>query len=395
MKKETRILDAGRRPVLSEGAVNPPVWRASTVLHPTLAALEHAIHTPFEGLRYGRFGTPTVYALEEAIAEIEGGARTIATCSGLAAITGTLTALLQAGDHLLVTDAVYQPTRTFCDTVLARLGITTTYFDPVLGPEGLRALLGPATRLVFLESPGSLTFEMSDIPALTAAAHGADALVAIDNTWGVLSFQPFRHGVDISIQACTKYIVGHADAMLGAVTVSDLDLWHRLKTGFAAFGACPGSEEAALGLRGLRTLAVRLARHGETAKRLTEWLAARPEVARVLYPAHPGDPGFDLWRRDFSGACGLFGVILKPVERPGLEAMLNGFRHFKLGFSWGGFESLVIPAWGGAVKRTATRWTPEGPALRFHAGLEAADDLIADLEDGFSRLSSLDINGPA
>ena len=386
MDKPTRLLHAGRHPERYHGAVNVPVFRASTILHPSIAAMEASSHTPFEGVRYGRFGTPTTFALEEAVAALEGGTHCVATSSGLAAITGTLMALLQAGDHLLMTDSAYAPTRNFCDSILARLGIETTYYDPCLG-AGIAALIRPETRLIFTESPGSLTFEVQDLPAITAAAHAAGALVAIDNTWGVLHFQPFTKGVDISIQAATKYIVGHADAMLGTITTADQALWHRIKSSAAAFGHSAGTEEMYLGLRGLRTLPVRLAQHGATALELTRWLESRPEVARVLYPPLPSDPGHALWARDFSGGCGLFGVVLHPVGKAAIEAMLDGYHHFKLGYSWGGFESLVIPTTGGAIRRTATTWAPEGPSLRFHAGLESAADLRADLEEGFARLA--------
>ncbi len=386
MKKETRILHAGRHPEQFHGAVNPPVYHASTILHPSVAAMEKSGKTPFVGVRYGRYGTPTTFALEEAVAELEGGARAVATSSGLAAITGALMAFLKAGDHVLMTDGAYFPTRKFCDSVLAGLGIETTYYDPLIG-AGIAALMRPNTRVVFTESPGSLTFEIQDIPAIAAAAHAGGAVVMIDNTWGVLNFQPFTKGVDVSIQAATKYIVGHADAMLGTITVADPDLWLRIKTSVAAFGHSPGSEEMYLGLRGLRTLPVRLKRHAATALALAKWLEARPEVDRVLYPPLPSDPGHALWQRDFDGACGLFGVILKPVAKNALDAMLDGYDHFKLGFSWGGFESLVIPTTGHAVVRTATDWSPAGPSLRFHAGLEDVDDLLADLEKGFERLA--------
>jgi len=387
MDKPTRLLHAGRHPERYHGAVNVPVFRASTILHSSIAAMEASSHTPFEGVRYGRFGTPTTFALEEAVAALEGGTHCVATSSGLAAITGTLMALLQAGDHLLMTDSAYAPTRNFCDHVLARLGIETTYYDPCLG-AGIAALIRPETRLIFTESPGSLTFEVQDLPAITAAAHAAGALVAIDNTWGVFHFQPFTKGVDISIQAATKYIVGHADAMLGTITTADKALWHRIKSSAAAFGHSAGTEEMYLGLRGLRTLPVRLAQHGATALELTRWLESRPEVARVLYPPLPSDPGHAVWARDFSGGCGLFGVILHPVGKAAIDAMLDGYQHFKLGYSWGGFESLVIPTTGGAIRRTATPWAPEGPSLRFHAGLESAADLRADLEQGFVRLAA-------
>ena len=385
MKKDSLIVHAGRHPERQHGAVNPPVYHASTILHSSVAAMESSGKTPFEGVRYGRFGTPTTHAFEEAMAAVEGGHRTVATSSGLAAITGALLAYLKAGDHLLMVDSTYFPTRKFCDTALADLGIETTYYDPLIG-GAIAALMRPNTRVVFAESPGSLTFEVQDIAALAAAAHAGGAVLMLDNTWGVLNFQPFAHGVDLSIQACTKYVVGHADAMLGAITVADPESWLRVKSSVAAFGHSPGAEELFLGLRGLRTLGVRLRRHAETALVLCRWLQARPEVDRVLYPALADDPGHALWRRDFAGACGLFGVILKPHGKAAVDAMLDGYAHFGLGYSWGGFESLVIPTSGHAIVRTATAWTPAGPSLRFHAGLEDAADLIADLEAGFARL---------
>lgn len=385
MKKNSLIVHAGRHPERYHGAVNPPVYHASTILHASVAAMESSGKKPFDGVRYGRFGTPTTFAFEEAVAAVEGGARAIAMPSGLAAITGTLMALLRAGDHLLMVDTTYFPTRKFCDSVLSGLGIETTYYDPAVGAD-IAALMRPNTRLVFAESPGSLTFEIQDIPAIAAIAHAHGALVALDNTWGVLNFQPFAHGIDVSIQACTKYVVGHADAMLGSITVADEDLWLRIKTSVAAFGHSPGADEMFLGLRGLRTLGVRLKHHTETALKLTAWLRQRPEVAQVLYPPLPDDAHHDLWKRDFTGGCGLFGVILKPAAKAAVDAMLDGYRHFSLGFSWGGFESLVIPTSGHSIIRTATRWNPPGPSLRFHAGLEDADDLIADLDAGFTRL---------
>ncbi|MEW5727547.1 MAG: cystathionine beta-lyase [Pseudomonadota bacterium] len=386
MKKNTRLVHAGRHPEQQFGAVNPPVYRASTILHPSVEAMEKSGRTPFEGVRYGRYGTPTTFAFEEAMAEVEGGGRCVATSSGLAAITGALMAFLKVGDHLLMVDTAYFPTRKFCDSVLAGLGIETTYYDPTIG-AAIAGLIRPNTRVVFTESPGSLTFEVQDIPAIAEAAHAAGAVVMMDNTWGVLTFQPFAHGVDISIQACTKYVVGHSDAMLGAITCRDQELWLRVKTSVAVFGHSPGTEELFLGLRGIRTLPVRLRQHAEAAMALARWLEARPEVDRVLYPPLESDPGHDLWKRDFTGACGLFGVILKPVAKAQLDRMLDGYAHFKLGFSWGGYESLVIPTTGNAVIRTASPWAPAGPSLRYHAGLEDVDDLIEDLAKGFERLA--------
>ena len=385
MKKDSRILHAGRHPENFSGAVNPPVFHTSTILYPSVAAMEESSNHPFDGVRYGRFGTPTTFAFEEAMAEVEGGTRSIATSSGLAAITGTLMALLKTGDHLLMVDSAYFPTRRFCETVLSAFGVETTFYDPLIG-AGIQALIRPNTTVIYTESPGSLTFEVQDIPAIAQAAHANGVLVAMDNTWGVLNFQPFVHGVDVSIQACTKYVVGHADAMLGAITVADLGLWKRIKTSVAAFGHSPGADELYLGLRGLRTLSLRLKHHAQTALALTSWLQSRPEVSRILYPPLPGDSGHALWHRDFQGGCGLFGVILKPYPKPAIDALLDGLTHFKLGYSWGGFESLAIPTTGHAVIRTATTWAPEGPSLRFHAGLEDVQDLQNDLENGLLRL---------
>jgi cystathionine beta-lyase len=384
-KKDTVIVHAGRHPEDNHGAVNPPVYRVSTVLSDSMAELKRRNADKFQGMTYGRYGTPTTAALEEAVAAVEGGGQCIAVGSGLAAITATLTALLRSGDHLLMTDSAYFPTRNFCDTVLSGLGIETTYYDPRIG-GGIRALMRPTTRLVFTEAPGSLTFEMQDIPAIAEAAHGHGALVAMDNTWGLLTFQPFTKGVDVSIQAATKYIVGHSDAMLGTITTQDEALWRRIKTSCALFGYAAGSEETYLGLRGLRTLAVRLRHHFEAGLKVARWLEARPEVRRVLHPALPGDPGHDLWSRDFHGGCGLFGVELIPTSEAAVTHMLDGYRLFKLGYSWGGFESLVIPTTG-SIQRTAVPWTAAGPTLRYHVGLEDPDDLIQDLDDGLSRLA--------
>ncbi len=384
-KDDTLTVHAGRHPEQQFGAVNPPVYHVSTVTFPTVAALEAASKHPFEGVYYGRYGTPTTFALEEAVAALEGGSRTIATASGLAAICAALIAFTRSGDHVLVADSAYAPTRKFCDGVLRRYGVETSYFDPTIG-AGIESLMRPTTRMVFLESPGSLTFEVQDIPAIAEVAHRHDAVVALDNTWGTpLFFKPFDKGVDISVQAATKYIVGHADAMLGTLTTRDDGLWRRLKETVAAFGYSAGSDECYLALRGLRTLSARLERHQRTALHLAQWLETRDEVAQVLYPALPSHPGHALWARDFSGACGLFGVILKPAPKAAVDAMLDGMTLFAMGFSWGGFESLILDT-SHHVIRTAVPWSPGGPLLRLHAGLEDCGDLQADIEQGLARL---------
>jgi cysteine-S-conjugate beta-lyase len=380
---DTEILHRGRNPADQHGFVNPPAYRGSTVLFPTLDALEDYDNQAF---KYGRHGTPTTAALEDALCALEGGARTLLTASGYQAVTTAILALVKAGDHVLIVDSVYQPTRKFCDTILARLGVETTYYDPLIGAD-IANVMRPNTRVVFTESPGSLTFEMQDIAAISAAAHAQDAYVVMDNTWATpYFFRPLDHGVDVSVLACTKYVVGHADAMLGAITANarTAKLVQEART---TLGGCPGSEEAYLGLRGLRTLAVRLDRHQRSGLEIARWLAERPEVERVLHPALPSDPGHALWKAQFGGASGLFSVILKPAPRAAVAAMLDGLALFGMGYSWGGFESLIIP-FNPTRYRTATRWTAEGPALRLHVGLDDSRDLIADLDAGFARLSA-------
>jgi cystathionine beta-lyase len=335
---------------------------------------------------YGRRGTPTSEALEQAIAGLEGGARTWLAPSGAAAVATALLVFTKAGDHILVADTVYLPTRKFCDGPLKRFGVETTYYDPTIG-AGIAALLRPNTTLVYTESPGSLTFQVQDIPAIARATHAAGALVAMDNTWASpLYCKPFAHGADIAIQAGTKYIVGHADAMLGAITVTE-PLAPRLVAEAGGMGICAGTEEMFLGLRGFRTLEVRLDRHWRSGLEVARWLEQRPEVARVRHPALPSHPQHALWERDFTGASGLFSIELRPCAKKALAAMLEGLELFGMGASWGGFESLVLP-FDAAQARSATAWTPEGPTVRFHIGLEDVDDLKADLEAGFARLAA-------
>jgi cystathionine beta-lyase len=381
----TDVVQAGRDPFAHHGFVNPPVYRGSTVLFRTLESFEKRD----QRYVYGRRGTPTSEALETAIAHLEGGARTWLASSGAAAIATALLSFTKAGDHILVTDSVYLPTRKICDGPLKRFGVETTYYDPTLG-AGIAGLMRPNTALVYTESPGSLTFEVQDIPAIAAAAHAAGALVALDNTWASpLYFKPFVHGVDISIQAGTKYIVGHADAMLGAVTVTEA-LAQTLVAEAGGLGICAGTEEMFLGARGFRTLDVRLERHWRSGLEIARWLQQRPEVARVIHPALPSHPQHALWQRDFLGACGLFSIVLKPCPREAMASMIEGLELFGIGASWGGYESLVLP-FDAAKARSATAWRPEGSTLRLHIGLEDVGDLKADLEAGFARLAT----GPA
>ena len=381
-KDLTRLTHAGREPARQHGFVNTPIYRGSTVIFPTVAALE----ANDQAFTYGRLGTPTVRALEEAIAELEGGHRTLLTPSGLSAIATSLLAFLAVGDELLIVDSVYRPARRFCDNVLKRLGVTITYYDPRIGAD-IAPLITKKTKVVFTESPGSQTFEVQDIPAIAEAAHAAGAVVILDNTWATpLYFKPFAHGADVSIQAATKYIGGHADIMLGSITMNEKTLGVVAKT-HEDLGLCVGPEDVYLGLRGLRSLGVRLARHQQSALEIARWLAERPEVARVIHPGLPSDPGHTIWKRDFTGASGLFSIVLKPVAHERLAAMLDGLSLFGMGYSWGGFESLILP-FDPRAYRSATQWQAEGPALRLHIGLEDVDDLKADLDAGFARLTA-------
>ncbi|MFQ5775976.1 MAG: cystathionine beta-lyase [Kiloniellaceae bacterium] len=393
-KVDTLLAHLGRAPAAQHGAVNPPVYHASTILFETVAAFEDARQDLIGKGRtsYARYGTPTTFALEETVAALEGGYGAVAVPTGLAAITSTLSACVAAGDHILVTDAIYRPTRQVCDHLLGRFGVETTYYDPLIG-AGIADLIRPNTKAVFLESPGSLTFEVQDVPAITAAAHAAGAVVIMDNTWATpLYFKPLDHGVDVVIHSATKYIVGHADAMLGLVVTSEAH-YRSVRRAVVLLGHAAAPDDVYLALRGLRTLSVRLARHEANGLKLATWLQQRPEVARVLHPALPDDPGHALWRRDFTGACGLFGVVLEPYPKHAVAAMLDGLALFGMGVSWGGYESLILPVDPKAT-RTATVWDAPGPTLRIHAGLEDPDDLIADLEAGFGRLNRAAQGGP-
>lgn len=384
MKKETRLIAQGRAGEEHHGVVNPPVYHASTVLFPSVAALEKASAQPFTGVYYGRFGTPTHFALEQAVAELEGGHGTVTTSSGLAAISTALLAFVQSGDHVLVADTVYGPTRKFCDGLLVKMGVEVEYYDPLLSAQ-IESLFKANTTVLFMESPGSLTFEVQDIPALCAAAKARGITTLLDNTWATpLLFPAFAHGVDVSIHAATKYIVGHADAMLGLI-VTNKACYQAVKSSAVQLGQTAGPDDVYLGLRGLRTLSVRLERHAATARALCDWFASQAEVQRILSPAWPDDPGYALWLRDFQGASGLFGVVLnEDIEEAAVNALLDGLQHFGLGYSWGGFESLILPI-SPAQSRSATPWQT-GPCLRVHAGLEAKEDLIEDLSAGFERL---------
>jgi len=383
---DTLLAHSGGDPVDRQGAVNPPVYRASTFLFPTVADWEGSrVHERrFDVIRYGQLATPTTLAFEEAMAALEGGYRSMLVPSGLAAVTVALQGLVKAGDHILVADTAYVPTRIFCDRVLKRFGVETTYYDPLIGAT-IDTLFRPNTRLVFLESPGSMTFEIQDVPAIANAARARGILTLLDNSWATpYLFPAFAHGVDVSILAATKYIGGHSDVMMGTITTTEA-LYDRVRSEVAELGLCVSSDDAYLALRGLRTLSVRLERHQRNATQVAEWLSARPEVARVTYPVLPNAPGHALWKRDFRGASGLFGVELRPVAKPAVDAFLNSLELFGMGASFGGFESLAVPM-DPRPYRTATRWAHEGPLIRLHVGLEDPNDLIADLARGFERM---------
>ena len=383
-KAATRLVSGGRHPFAHHGFVNPPVYHASTVLYPT--AEDFLAHRG--RYQYGRRGTPTSEALADALAGLEGDqcAGFALLPSGLAAASFALLSVLKAGDHVLVTDSVYLPTRNFCDRVLTRFGITTSYYDPLIGGQ-IASLIEPATRAIYVESPGSLSFDMQDVPAIAAAAHAAGAVVLMDNTWASpLYFRALDKGVDLSIQSGTKYIGGHSDVMLGTISANRAT-WPRLRETVETLGLCVGPDDMYLGLRGLRTMGVRLAQHYASGLKVARWLADRPEVARVLHPGLESHPGHAIWQRDYSGACGLFSIVLRPAPDSAVRAFLNQLTLFGIGASWGGFESLAIP-FDCTSMRSATPWAPGGPTVRFHIGLEDVDDLIDDLTRGFSAFAA-------
>jgi cysteine-S-conjugate beta-lyase len=384
ISERTRLVHAGREPFEQHGFVNTPIYRGSTVLYPTTDDLLHRRGR----YSYGTKGTPTTNSLESAWTELTGAAGTVLAPSGLAAVTVALMSCLKSGDHLLMTDSVYLPTRQFCNGVLKNFGVETTYYDPQIG-AGIGALIRPNTTAVFTEAPGSQSLEMQDIPAIAEVAHRHGAVVLMDNTWATpLLFPPHERGVDLAIEAGTKYLSGGSDLLLGMVSANER-CFKRLRETYDSFAMCPGPEDVFLGLRGLRTMALRLREHGTQALEMSRWLEGRPEVARVLHPAMETYPGHEIWKRDFKGSSGLFSIILKPCSDRALAAMLDGLSLFGMGYSWGGFESLVIP-FNCATYRTATKWEPGGHALRFHIGLEDLDDLKRDLDSGFARLRETD-----
>ena len=380
----TRLVHAGRAPTRSYGLVNPPLYRGSTVLQPDMKSrLATGRKWREQALVYGVYGNPTHYALEDLVAEIEGGSRVQIVSSGVAACTTALLAVLGAGDHCLMPDSVYYPTRSFCDTMLKRFGVETTYYNPTASEAEMLAAMRANTRALFAESPGSHTFEVQDVPMLARVAHAHGASLLLDNTWGLGFFAPFEHGVDFSIQALTKYAGGHSDLLLGAIITNTDENFDRLRSAALQLGQYASPDDCWLALRGARTLHVRLRHQMAAGLEVARWFADRPEVLRVLHPALPGAPGHDLWQRDFTGACSLFGVVFRPeYTKQSVHNFVDALALFGLGASWGGYESLVMP---GETVRVASP-PLGGPVCRFHIGLEDVGDLIADLEQGIAAL---------
>lgn len=380
-RPETALVLAGRSPFEHAGFVNTPIYRGSTVLWETYDDLiaHRGRYT------YGRRGTPTTDALTDALRQFEGSAGVMLTPSGLSAITTALLAVVKSGDHVLITDTIYRPTRVFCDSILTRLGAEVQYYDPLAGAD-IAKLFKKNTSTVFLEAPGSQSFEMQDIPAITKIARERGAVTLADNTWATpLYFRPHEHGVDISIQAGTKYLGGHSDINLGTISVTQAH-FKQVHDTHGNLGINPGPEDVFLALRGMRTMGVRLERHMQSGMKVARWLEGRPEVLRVLHPALESHPNHAIWKRDFSGASGLFSFVLKPEAQKNIGAFFDELELYGMGYSWGGFESLAIP-FDCSGYRTATTWNPGGPAVRLHIGLEDPDDLIADLEAGLSKLA--------
>lgn len=377
----TRITQVGRDPAKQAGFVNAPVYRGSTVIFPTVSDIEHN-RAEFN---YGTMGTPTIANLENAWSELADAAGTVLSPSGLGAIALALLTTLKAGDHLLMPDSVYKPTRLFCAGMLGKMGIETTYYDPLIGAD-IKTLFRPNTSTLFLESPGSQSFEIQDIPTMTALAKRQGIATIIDNTWATpIFFRAHEHGCDLSVEAGTKYLGGHSDLLMGVVSANE-DWWPKLRETYDLMAMLPGAEDCFLALRGLRTMYLRLKEAEKRGLEMAHWLKSRPEVLKVLHPALPDCPGHEFWQRDFKGSSGLFSLILQPeYTKAGVDNMLDNMSIFAMGYSWGGFESLVIP-FNCAEYRTVTQWQPGGRALRLQIGLEDMDELKADLAQGFERL---------
>jgi len=376
---ETIVTHGGRRPDQNRGYVNTPVYRGSTILFPTLDAMED----PAPRFDYGRTGNPSSAAVEAVITELEGAAGTVLAPSGLSAISLALMTVLNSGDEVLISDSAYQPTRRVSDGVLTRMGIAVRYYDPCLG-KGIEGLLSPKTKAIFVESPGSLTFEVQDLPAIVAVAGPRNIAVVVDNSWATpLYYKPLALGADIVIHAGTKMFVGHSDAMFGTAS-ANAKWFKQLKDTHLRLGLCASPDDCFLAARGLRTLALRMKEHSARSTEVARWLEGQPGVIKVIHPALPSHPDHAVWARDFSGAGSVFSVLLEPKPRAALASLVDHFELFALGWSWGGYESLCLPIHPEKI-RTATPWTEPGTMLRLHIGLEGVDDIKADLAAGLSR----------
>ena len=389
--KTTKLITAGRDKKWTNGVVNPPVQRASTVVFNSVEEKRKAtINRANKTLFYGRRGTNTHFAFQDAMVEVEGGAGCALYPCGTAAISNAILSFVETGDHILMVDTCYEPTRDFCDTIMKKMGVETTYYEPTIG-EGIKELIKPNTKVLFTESPGSITMEVQDVPTLARIAHEHDIIVMLDNTWAAgVNFSPFDFGVDISIQAATKYIVGHSDVMLGTAVANE-KCWDQLREQSYLMGQCVSPDDAYLGLRGIRTLDVRLRQHAESSLKVAKWLETRPEVDHVRHPALESCPGHEFFKRDFTGGNGLFSFVLKNTNTQATTALLDGMKHFSMGYSWGGFESLILANEPSSFDSLRTVANPnfDGTLIRVHIGLEDVDDLIADLEAGLDRYSAL------
>ncbi|PMN11090.1 cystathionine beta-lyase [Vibrio lentus] len=389
--KTTKLITAGRDKKWTNGVVNPPVQRASTVVFNTVEEKRKAtVNRANKTLFYGRRGTTTHFAFQDAMVEVEGGAGCALYPCGTAAISNAILSFVETGDHILMVDTCYEPTRDFCDTIMKKMGVETTYYEPTIG-EGIQDLIKPNTKVLFTESPGSVTMEVQDVPTLARIAHEHDIIVMLDNTWAAgVNFSPFDFGVDISIQAATKYIVGHSDVMLGTAVANE-KCWDQLREQSYLMGQCVSPDDAYLGLRGIRTLDVRLRQHAESSLKVAKWLETRPEVDHVRHPALESCPGHEFFKRDFTGGNGLFSFVLKNSNPQATIALLDGMTHFSMGYSWGGFESLILANEPSSFNSLRTVANPnfEGTLIRVHIGLEDVDDLIADLEAGLERYNAL------
>jgi cystathionine beta-lyase len=387
---DTRLIHNGADPHNQGGMVNPPVYHGSTVVYQSLEELEKAksLHGVKDALVYGRFGNASTFALENAYADLESAWGALSVSSGLAAITTTLLALADSGDHILVADTVYGPTRAFCLGMLTNKGIEVDFYDPCIGAE-IEQLIRPTTRLIYIESPGSITFEVQDVPAVVKVAQQCNIVTVVDNSWATpVFYRPIEHGVNVVVTAGTKYVVGHSDAMVGLIAADEAH-YTPIRKARDLLGQILAPDDVYLAMRGLRTLGVRIRQHQKQALRLVDWLESHPSVIRILHPAHQDCAGHALWQRDFEGASGLFAFVMKKRSRKALSSMLDNMQLFSMGFSWGGFESLIVPQ-NPASSRSSTHWDENDQVFRIHTGLESIEDLIQDLESGIDRYLSID-----